>query len=391
MHVQRFRKHGTVGPAAPIRGFNNSGPCSVEGCDSAAVCAGKCNRHYQEHRWAGIPCIVPDCTSLSPRKYKGMCSTHYQRFLKYGDAGSGQLKHVNNGPCSVEGCDRDAKSLGLCAMHYQRYAKHGETGDAARTEFFDNSGPCSVEGCDRDAASLGRCTMHYNRLKLTGNEGDAARTEFFDNSGPCSVEGCDRDAARRGMCYMHYQRLMTHGDVGEVARREYFDNSGPCPIEGCDRDKVAGGLCGLHYDRLRRYGDVGSAGTTVYGPSRPPNLHKNHNGYVIRYHDGRTQREHRYVMEQHLGRRLEGSENVHHKNGHRDDNRIENLELWPTAQPAGQRVEDRLSFYIDQLGFYINEIPESCRPALSIVANEWYRINHGLLANKPVQMKLSAI
>lgn len=37
-------------------------------------------------------------------------------------------------------------------------------------------------------------------------------------------------------------------------------------------------------------------------------------------------------------------ENVHHKNGDRKDNRPENLELWNTSQPSGQRVEDKLAF-----------------------------------------------
>lgn len=82
------------------------------------------------------------------------------------------------------------------------------------------------------------------------------------------------------------------------------------------------------------------------------------NGYirwVVPGKNGEPAREtfyHRYVMEQHIGRRLLSDETVHHINGDRSNNDLSNLELFSSRHGPGQRVRDKVAFAIEILRLY---------------------------------------
>lgn len=102
--------------------------------------------------------------------------------------------------------------------------------------------------------------------------------------------------------------------------------------------------CARKHDNARFGNPAWKGGRAKHGSGYIKALAKGHpradsSGYVM---------EHIVVMERSLGRYLEPHERVHHKNGRRDDNRIENLELWiikgsSRKDPAGQRIEDLIA------------------------------------------------
>lgn len=87
--------------------------------------------------------------------------------------------------------------------------------------------------------------------------------------------------------------------------------------------------------------------------------HRDNGGYriIVKHGHANSQKcgrifEHVYLMSEYLKRPLLKGETVHHKNGIRNDNRPENLELWTRQQPVGSRVEDKIQWCKEFLAQY---------------------------------------
>ena len=105
--------------------------------------------------------------------------------------------------------------------------------------------------------------------------------------------------------------------------------------------------CGCYRKTLYKQTKFGKGNTNWKGGKTI-----NTQGYIEIRVDNQYVKEHRYVYEKHYNIKLTSKQNIHHINGDKLDNRIENLELWDTSQPSGQRVEDKIKYYSDLIKKY---------------------------------------
>lgn len=240
---------------------------------------------------------------------------------------------MSNDTCSVKDCPRPVHAKGWCGGHYGRWIKTGDVKENQPLRTAKGTWTlieCFVDDCHREVKARGLCQSHYG----TWHEAEAL---FPD----CSVNECPNRGTVGGLCRGHDSRLRRNGRLDEhIPLRKLIPGGSECLFPGCPTRAASGGYCPSHANQIR----AGKELMPIRRNAPKGSGSINNNGYRMFKINGKSISGHKMVMEKFLGRELHPGETVHHRNGIRDDNRLENLELKPSNHGKGQSVPDLLDW-----------------------------------------------
>lgn len=198
---------------------------------------------------------------------------------------------------------------------------------------------CAVPQCQEPVRGHGWCNKHYLRWRRTGDPLGTRPTGRPRVDRSSLPRGWVKDDAGQWWYYDSKQRYIGEERVCEMCGKVF-------PFKVAMRKFQPGRFCGRacanKADKPGRREARGGKGRYVTS-----------SGYVqIQVERGQFRPEHRLVMEEQLGRPLFSFETVHHRNGDRQDNRPENLELWASRHPKGQTIPDLVAFAREILELY---------------------------------------